>query len=283
MAKNRRAIKYMIILIWLLLSVWLFHNNFVQNRKRKSQINNAGDYLKPILNPDLNLNHYDLFRDFKAPQFINNTVISNNGCPNWIVFSANHIPLRAVSYFSHLVYLDSNWCCVTLLNKRSIELEYLPLKRDRFIVLTLEDQAELFGTAQNGSMYASNTKNMGYIYAISHGAKVIYDTREDTLLNLPNIPLFGDHRDYVLVSKEDHILKDFVSRVPDAIWRNGFFYSTTAKLDDYTFLKEKDYNCTNFEFENVKIINMLKVERTLFKEKEMGEDKYQLALYRGMF
>ena len=226
--------------------------------------------------------HQQLFKIFET-----SVVKSDNSCPQWIVYSANHIPLKAVGYFKSLVDEDSNWCCVSVLNKRSIELEYAPLKSDRFIVLTLEDQAELSNTASNSSL---GTKiplgnNIGYMYAISHGARLIYDTREDTRLDFGKIPLFGDYRDYVLISKEDHIHKawgDFVSRAPGGLWRNGFFYPATAKIGEYTFLKEKEYNCINFDVENIKIINMVKVVRTLLKEKEMGAERIQLALYKGL-
>ena len=117
--------------------------------------------------------------------FLKQSLIDNgNNCPRCIVYSANHIPLKAVGYFKSLVDEVSNWYCVSVLNKRSIELEYAPLKSDRFIVLTLEDQAELSNTASNSSL---GTKiplgnNIGDMYAISHGARLIYDTREDTRL-----------------------------------------------------------------------------------------------------
>ena len=294
---KRRSVKFIFIIILLTFLIWICFLSLIYpptttrvnplNNLIKLGLDHTITYLK---SKDRKFPHQQLFMNFETYQVVSDISSSENGCPQWIVNSANHIPLKAVGYFKSLVDKDSNWCCVTVLYKQSIELEYEPLKSDRFIVLTLEDQVKLVNTTSDNSRYALKTKmsgkNIGYLYAISHGAKLIYDTREDARLDFPQIPLLGDYKDYVLISKEDHLHKsweDFVIRAPDSLWRHGFYYPGAGKLDEYFFLKEKKYDCAHFDIENIKILNMVETQLTLQKEKTMVEERIQLALYKGMF
>ena len=213
---------------------------------------------------------------------------SENRCRRWIVVSPEHIPMKAVGMFKYIVEKkDSEWCCVVILHKKSIEAEYVLLKSEHFIVLTHEEQ-NLFlkSYLENIAQHLQHfVKNIGHIYAIIHGAKVIYDTDEESLLENPSIPTFEEIEDYVLVSSDEHFFssyQSFIAQAPAGLWISGFYNPPSDKVDGHHYLKNNEFNCTNFKKENVKIIKLI-VKSGTKSEKELPITKLQLALRQGIY
>ena len=106
-----------------------------------------------------------------------------DGCSHWIVYGAKHITNKAVRGFKYIAEKENSiWCVVSVLHKHSIEAEYNLLRSDRFIVLTLGEQPSLLKTSlEKGELSLGDNftlgTNLGFLYAITHGAKFIYETK----------------------------------------------------------------------------------------------------------
>ena len=216
---------------------------------------------------------YKFIDDILTNQLQNKLVVNsadNQLQTKWIVTSADHIPTKAITTYKFIVD-GSDWSCVTVLKKKSIEKEFNRLKNPEFIVLTLADQAIfLRELMSNTSIELSDRlkitliENIGYLYAIAHGAQVIYDTSEYSRLTEPSIKLFEQVSDYVLLSKRDNLLKsykDFLTTAPPFLWLYGHTQPLTW-MGDYRFLKETQYDCPDFKKENVKIIQFFNDKKT---------------------
>ena len=209
----------------------------------------------------------------------------------WIVTSADHIPTKAVTTYKFIVG-GSDWSCVIVLKKKSIEKEFNRLKHPKFVVLTLEDQAKFVtklmsntGIKLSDSLNTTLIHNIGYLYAIAHGAQVIYDTSEYSRLAVPSIKLFEQISDYVLLSKRDNLLKsykDVLTTAPPFLWIYGHTQPLTW-MGDYLFLKEMQYDCPDFKKENVKIIQFFQDKKTELAKKEIADMRMNFALSRGRY
>lgn len=97
----------------------------------------------------------------------------------WIVITSIYYPTQAVQLLASL----SGWKVVVVADKKTPPDWSCP----GCVLLTLEDQRQLgYKTYDYIPFNHYARKNIGYLYAISQGAEVIYDTDDD------NIPLNGD-------------------------------------------------------------------------------------------
>lgn len=95
----------------------------------------------------------------------------------WIVVTTIHLPTQAVEDWSQL----KHWCLVVVLDYKT-PIPYPNLSVST-IVLTMKDQEQLpFRLAKRVPANHFGRKNLGYLYAISQGAKVIYDVDDDNYL-----------------------------------------------------------------------------------------------------
>ena len=150
-------------------------------------------------------------------------------CKHWIVFTSIHTPSVSVNTFKKVTKRYEEWCCVAVMDKKTPFAEYLALETDRFVVLTIQEQVEL--SKNNGFSLIElipynhfGRKNIGFLYAVSKGAQIIYDTDDDNLLKESVIPFLEPKEDYQLVSSEDHILnpyKFYTSNIPHNFWPRG--------------------------------------------------------------
>ena len=150
-------------------------------------------------------------------------------CKYWIVFTSIHTPSDSVSMFKKLTEKYDDWCCVVVLDKKTHIADYVTLETDRFIILTIQKQFQLsknkgFSLIDLIPYNHFGRKNIGFLYAISKGAQIIYDTDDDNLLKEKVIPFIEPENDYQLISSEDHILnpyKFYKSNISHGFWPRG--------------------------------------------------------------
>ena len=154
----------------------------------------------------------------------------NDECKYWIVFTSIHNPSDSVLMLSEVTKKESSdWCCVVVLDQKTSVKSYSVLETDRFVVLTLDKQQKL--SKQRGFSLVDaipfnhfGRKNIGFLYAVSQGAVLIYDTDDDNLLKTDVIPYTESPMDYLLVSSKDHVYnpyKLFNSTIPHSLWPRG--------------------------------------------------------------
>ena len=194
-----------------------------------------------------------------------NIVGSNEKCKYWIVFTSIHEPSDSVNMLSEVTRKESSeWCCVVVLDKKTSVKGYTALETDRFIVLTIERQRELskkrgFSLIESIPFNHFGRKNIGFLYAVSQGAELIYDTDDDNLLKSDVIPFTESTSDYVLVSSKDHVFnpyKLFNSTVPHSLWPRGIPMDSIMRASE-EFVDIKTTECRPGKPEDITIFQIL--------------------------
>jgi hypothetical protein len=108
-------------------------------------------------------------------------------CDRWIVVTSIFQPSPATRKLGEMTRLG--WCYVVVADKNGPP-EYDDV--EGVVYLTVERQRALhFQIVDKVPWRHFGRKNVGFLYAIAHGARVIYDTDDDNRLKLLEIPIAG--------------------------------------------------------------------------------------------
>jgi len=108
-------------------------------------------------------------------------------CERWIVVTSIFQPSPATRVLGKMT--RQGWCFVVVADKNGPS-EYDDV--EGVIYLTVEKQKALhFQIIDHVPWRHFGRKNIGFLYAIAHGAKVIYDTDDDNRLKEERIPILG--------------------------------------------------------------------------------------------
>lgn len=119
-------------------------------------------------------------------------------CERWAVVTTVHAPTQAVQRQAHLRGLDADgrrgrWCVVVVADAGGLERYTLESPLRNFVYLSEQDQ-RLWASGTIGGSTAQTDflkalpwghvgrKNAGYLYAILHGAKYIWDFDDDVMI-----------------------------------------------------------------------------------------------------
>lgn len=109
-------------------------------------------------------------------------------CERWIVVTSIFQPSPATRKLGEMT--RQGWCYVVVADTNG-PAEYDDV--EGVIYLTVERQRALhFHIMDLVPWRHFGRKNVGYLYAIAHGAKIIYDTDDDNRLKEASIPILGD-------------------------------------------------------------------------------------------
>lgn len=115
-------------------------------------------------------------------------VLVNSSCERWIVVTSIFQPSAATRKLGELT--RQGWCYVVVADKNGPE-EWHGV--EGVIYLTVERQRELhFHIMDHLPWRHFGRKNVGFLFAIANGAKVIYDTDDDNRLKEARIPILGE-------------------------------------------------------------------------------------------
>merc|ERR1719331_1285487 len=108
-------------------------------------------------------------------------------CERWIVVTSIFQPSPATRMLGKMT--RQGWCFVVVADTNG-PAEYDDV--EGVVYLTVEKQKALhFQIVDRIPWRHFGRKNIGYLYAIAHGAKVIYDTDDDNRLKEEHIPISG--------------------------------------------------------------------------------------------
>lgn len=154
--------------------------------------------------------------DFKA--------LVNSSCEQWIVVTSIFQPSAATRKLGEMT--RQGWCYVVVADKNGPEDWH---GVEGVIYLTVERQRELhFHIMDHLPWRHFGRKNVGFLFAIANGAKVIYDTDDDNRLKEARIPILGE--DQVLWPDDSKseaspgLLNPYPSFRPSCghVWPRGF-------------------------------------------------------------
>ncbi|KAL3848583.1 hypothetical protein ACJMK2_019433 [Sinanodonta woodiana] len=146
----------------------------------------------------------DIFRerpDISRPRQISHVKDDTLNCTHWAVMTTIYSPSSAVQ----LLAADSTWCLVIAADTKTPKKEvYLSAIKHPVNVkfLTLEEQDALYPEISTLIPRAHfGRKNIGYLYAIHHGAKLIWDFDDDNL-GVVNANILHENWKYLTVCSE---------------------------------------------------------------------------------
>ena len=100
-------------------------------------------------------------------------------CSKWAVVTTINAPTISI----HNVVDQSNFCVVIVADIKTPTKEYLELESERIYFLSVEKQEKMQDMAITTELPWNHfgRKNLGYLYAIQHGADVIFDFDDERL------------------------------------------------------------------------------------------------------
>lgn len=108
-------------------------------------------------------------------------------CEKWIVLTTIFPPSDSTRLLGEMT--ERGWCCVVVADKNGPN-EY---NVDGIFYLTVQKQQMLhFRVLDHMPWKHFGRKNIGFLWAISHGARVIYDTDDDNKLKALDIPILDE-------------------------------------------------------------------------------------------
>jgi len=133
-------------------------------------------------------------RKFQHPYFettatILKTPLPSQMCEHWGVVTTINAPTKSI----HKIISQTNICLVIVADKKTPIEKYQKLETIKTIFLSVEKQEALkdWKILSKIPWNHFGRKNLGYLYAIYHGAKTIYDFDDDNEL-ISSIPNFNN-------------------------------------------------------------------------------------------
>ena len=172
-----------------------------------------------------NLQVINLSDDTNTANINRNT---NRSCEYWAVVTTINKPTESV----RLVARDSVWCLVVVADQATpSKKDYMTgikVKRNRFVFLSPTDQEIMFPLLSSTIPWNHfQRKNIGYMYAIKHGARMIWDFDDDNVRFL-NTGVFKTFKKYKTACKVGtyayHLFNPYpyFSSKDSNLWPRGF-------------------------------------------------------------
>lgn len=107
-------------------------------------------------------------------------------CDKWVVMTTIFEPTLLSYQLANL----TEWCVVIVGDRKGIQDYDMSDVRKQVTFLNADTQLSLpYQILKHLKWNHFSRKNIGYLYAINHGASIIYDTDDDNVLLTPNIPV----------------------------------------------------------------------------------------------
>ena len=144
----------------------------------------------------------------------------------WIIIFTNNPPTQTIDY---LVNKIIDWKILIIANETSIDNDWYKYKFcNALIYLSLQEQKKL---CYDSIRYISKTsyarKNLGYLFAIQHGAKEIYEIDDEIIIkNLSNNNIIYNYSQYSRISiginNNSKMINPYAYFGVKDIWPRGF-------------------------------------------------------------
>ena len=163
-------------------------------------------------------------------QYIDTYHISSK---RWIVMTAINPP--SVSILNLEKHLEK-WKIVVIGNIKKIDSNWDIFKNsDNLVYLSLQAQKQLgYNILKYLKDDSYSRKNIGYLFAIQHGAKEIYEIDENLILSTDSSNFLNNiYNSYICygVQNEQHMINPYIHFGETKIWPRGFFYKDI--MEDY--------------------------------------------------
>ncbi len=133
----------------------------------------------------------------------------------WIVVTTIQYPTSAVQKLAHL----PGWRLVVVADKKTPSDWHL----DNCVFLSVEDQQKLpYRIIKHLPWNHYSRKNIGYLYAIEHGASIIYETDDDNILLSNEIPYLPEKRVGAQYVTHPGVINPYAHFGKPEVWPRGY-------------------------------------------------------------
>ena len=153
-----------------------------------------------------------------------NHIIKDSSCNKWLVLTVFNPP-----NITNLQLLNNlhSWKIVIIANTKKNDNKWKTLNYKNLIYLSLRDQNKLnYNIIQYLHYNSYSRKNIGYLYAIEHGAKEIYEIDEDiTFIKSRNLSIDFDFNNTLLcygLRNDSNMINPYDYFTEKNIWPRGF-------------------------------------------------------------
>lgn len=140
-------------------------------------------------------------------------------CSKWAVVTTINAPTLSI----HKVMNQTNLCVVIVADRKTPTKEYRELESERIYFLSVEKQEKMQDMAITTELPWNHfgRKNLGYLYAIQHGAEVIFDFDDDNEL-ISDIPFKTSEPWFVADETQVFNPYPMFVELEDVAWPRGF-------------------------------------------------------------
>ena len=141
----------------------------------------------------------------------------------WIIMTAFNPPFPSLI---NLLNIIEDWKMVVISNNYKIDKKWKEMNfSNKIIYLSLKEQMKLgYSISKYLSFNSYSRKNIGYLYAIQHGAKEIFEINEDIVisdLNSFNLN-FNNNKIYFGIRNDSRMINPYIYFGEKNIWPRGF-------------------------------------------------------------
>ena len=141
----------------------------------------------------------------------------------WIIMTAFNPPFPSLI---NLLNIIEDWKIVVISINNKIDSNWKELNySNKIIYITLKEQMKLgYSVSKYLSFNSYARKNIGYLYAIQHGAKEIFEINEDIViqdLNSFNLN-FNNNKIYFGIRNDSRMINPYIHFGDKNIWPRGF-------------------------------------------------------------
>lgn len=170
---------------------------------------------------------------------VHNKEVRGLKCDKWVVITSVNAPTVVVK---QLATSKEDLCVVVVADKKS-PVEY-NVDRSHLVYLTVEEQEKLsYNIMKLVPWNHFARKNIGFLYAIEHGAKQIFDLDDDNeLISVKDIlkQVFSTkQKSYDVVKTKQYVTNPYMiylNRPGEYIWPRGYPLEAIKTPHDYTFV-----------------------------------------------
>ena len=151
-----------------------------------------------------------------------NTISTTSTCSKWGVVTTINSPTKSI----HKVVDQLDICVVIVADRKTPQKEYIALEKTskRVSFLSVEEQEAMqgFEIVREIPWNHFGRKNLGYLYAIQHGADTVFDFDDDNEL-ISDIPLYIKKKSW-WVADNTHVFNPYPAfiNLVDVAWPRGF-------------------------------------------------------------
>ena len=174
----------------------------------------------------------------------------------WIIIFTKNPPTQIIDY---LVNTLIDWKILIIANETSIDKDWYKFKNSNTLIyLSLQDQQKLnYNSIRYISLTSYARKNIGYLFAIEHGAKEIYEIDDEIIIKNINKEIIFNNSKYF-------------SRVSIGINNNS------KMINPYAYFGIKDIWPRGF------LINDIGYDNNVFFNYELKQIKLKPLIYQGL-